>query len=136
MSNGQRLPVPASGLGADLTVYELLLAYFKLADSYFDKHGRPMTKPASIRQPIRLLRQLSGDTMARDFGPLQLNAARQAMIDPGLRRNEVNKRTGRIFRLFKRAVGEGMAPPPRPSRPPSRLRPPSGPGRCPGVGAG
>jgi integrase len=33
------------------------------------------------------------------------------MIDTGLCRNEVNKRTGRIVRLFKWAVGEGIVPP-------------------------
>jgi integrase len=49
--------------------------------------------------------------MARDFGPLQLKAVRQAMMDSGLCRNEVNKRTGRIVRLFKWAVGEAMVPP-------------------------
>lgn len=33
------------------------------------------------------------------------------MIDAGLCRNEVNKRTGRIVRAFKRAVGEELIPP-------------------------
>jgi hypothetical protein len=34
------------------------------------------------------------------------------LIDSGLCRNEVNKRTGRIVRLIKWAVGEGMIPAP------------------------
>jgi hypothetical protein len=110
ISNGRRLPAPVSGPGSDLTVNELLLAYLGFADSYYVKHGRPTTEPASIRQTIRPLRQLYGDTMARDFGPLQLKAVRQAMIDSGLCRNEVNKRTGRIVRLFKWGV---IAPVPR-----------------------
>jgi integrase len=33
------------------------------------------------------------------------------MVDSGLCRNEVNKRTGRIVRAFKWAVGEAMVPP-------------------------
>jgi hypothetical protein len=33
------------------------------------------------------------------------------MVDAGLCRNEVNKRTGRIVRLFKWSVGEAMVPP-------------------------
>jgi integrase len=111
ISNGRRLPAPASGVGSDLTVNELLLAYLGFADSYYVKHGRPTTEPASIRLSIRPLRPLYGDTMAKDFGPLQLKAIRQAMIGSGLCRNEVNKRTGRIVRLFKWAVGEGMVPP-------------------------
>ncbi|MBV8555066.1 MAG: hypothetical protein JO116_05855 [Planctomycetaceae bacterium] len=111
ISNGRRLPAPASASGSDLTVNELLLAYLRFADSYYVKHGRPTTEPASIRQTIRPLRQLYGDTLARDFGPIQLKAVRQAMMGSGLCRNEVSKRAGRIARLFKWAVGEGMVPP-------------------------
>jgi integrase len=60
---------------------------------------------------IRPLRQLYGDSIAREFGPVKLKRARQAMIDSGLCRKEVNKRTGRIVRLFKWAVEEEMVPP-------------------------
>jgi integrase len=49
--------------------------------------------------------------MARDFGPLQLKAVRQAYVDHGYCRNEVNKHVGRIVRIFKWAASEGMVPP-------------------------
>jgi integrase len=111
ITNGRRVPIPASGLGSDLSVNELLLAYLAFADSYYVKHGLPTSEPASIRISIRPVRQLYGDTLAKDFGPLQLKAVRQAMIDSGLCRNEVNKRIRRIARLFKWAVGEAMVPP-------------------------
>ena len=111
LSNGRRLPAPASAHGTDLSVNELALAYLAFADGYYTKRGKPTTEPESIRQTIKPLRQLYGDTLAREFGPLQLKAVRQAMIDAGLCRNEVNKRTGRIVRLFKWAVGEGIVPP-------------------------
>jgi len=105
-SNGRRLPAPASASGSDLTVNELLLAYLRFADSYYVKHGRPTTEPASIRQTIRPLRQLYGDTLARDFGPIQLKAVRQAMMGSGLFRNEVNKRAGRIAGRVPRVLNE------------------------------
>ena len=111
LSNGRRLPAPASANGSDLSVNELAVAYLAFADGYYTKRGKPTTEPESIRQTIRPLRQLYGHTLAREFGPLQLKAVRQAMIDAGLCRNEVNKRTGRIVRLFKWAVGEGIVPP-------------------------
>ena len=78
---------------------------------YYVKNGKPTTEPASIRRAIRPLRKLYGHTSARDFGPLALKAVRQAMIDSGLCRNEVNKRVGQIVRAFKWAVGEEMVPP-------------------------
>jgi integrase len=111
LSNGRRLPAPASAHGTDLSVNELSLAYLAFADGYYTKRGKPTSEPGSIRQTIKPLRQLYGHTLAREFGPLQLKAVRQAMIDAGLCRNEVNKRTGRIVRLFKWAVGEGIVPP-------------------------
>jgi integrase len=111
LSNGRRLSAPTSASGSDLSVNELALAYLAYADGYYTKRGKPTTEPESIRQTIRPLRQLYGHTMARDFGPLQLKAVRQAMIDAGLCRNEVNKRTGRVVRLFKWAVGEAIVPP-------------------------
>ena len=111
LSNGRRLPAPASAHGTDLSVNELSLAYLAFADGYYTKRGKPTSEPGSIRQTIKPLRQLYGHTLAREFGPLQLKAVRQAMIDAGLCRNEVNKRTGRIVRLFKWAVGEAIVPP-------------------------
>lgn len=111
LSNGRRLPAPASAHGSDLSVNELALAYLAFADGYYTKRGKPTTEPESIRQTIKPLRRLYADTLAREFGPLQLKAVRQAMIDAGLCRNEVNKRTGRVVRLFKWAVGEGIVPP-------------------------
>jgi hypothetical protein len=111
ISDGRHLPAPTSGAGSDLTVNEVSLAYLAFADSYYVKHGQPTSELPCIRISIRPLRQLHGEAMAREFGPLQLKAVRQAMIDSGLCRNEVNKRTGRIVRLFKWAVGEAMVPP-------------------------
>ena len=111
LSNGRRFPAPASAHGTDLSVNELSLAYLAFADGYYTKRGKPTSEPGSIRQTIKPLRQLYGHTLAREFGPLQLKAVRQAMIDAGLCRNEVNKRTGRIVRLFKWAVGEAIVPP-------------------------
>jgi integrase len=111
LSNGRRLPAPASASGTDLSVNELAVTYLAFADGYYTKRGKPTSEPVSIRQTIRPLRQLYGHTLAREFGPLQLKAVRQAMIDAGLCRNEVNKRTGRIVRMFKWAVGEAIVPP-------------------------
>src|SRR4051794_4320675 len=111
LSNGRRLPAPVSASGTDLSVNELAVAYLAYADGYYTKRGKPTTEPESIRQTIRPLRQIYGHTLAREFGPLQLKAVRQAMIDAGLCRNEVNKRTGRIVRMIKWAVGEAIVPP-------------------------
>ncbi len=48
--------------------------------------------------------------MAAEFGPIRLKAVRQAMIDSGLCRNEINKRVGKLIRMFKWAASEEMLP--------------------------
>ncbi|MEO6811660.1 MAG: hypothetical protein ABI353_21315 [Isosphaeraceae bacterium] len=54
----------------------------------------------NIKYAVRPFRQLYSHTPARDFGPLALKAVRQTMIDAGLCRNEVNRRTRILVRLF------------------------------------
>jgi hypothetical protein len=102
--HGRNLPLPTAAGPADITINELLVAYLDFADGYYRKNGQPTSEPESIRVTIRCLRRLYGHTLAREFGPLALKAIRQGMIDEGLCRNEVNKRTGRLVRLFKWAV--------------------------------
>jgi integrase len=111
LTNGRRLPAPASPSGSDRTVNEMLLDYLRHADSYYVKNGKPTVEPGNIRLAIRPLRQLYGHTPARDFGPLGLKAVRKAMIDAGLCRSEINRRIGRVVRAFKWAVSEEIIPP-------------------------
>jgi integrase len=114
LANGRSMPGPsgdnASG-SADLTINELALAYLQFADGYYRKNGEPTSEIRDIRLSIRPLRELFGILPVHDFGPLQLKAVRRAMIDSGLCRNEVNKRTRRLVRLFGWGVEEAMVPP-------------------------
>jgi integrase len=109
--------VPATEVAAgpsgpvDVTINELLLEYLKYVNGYYVKNGQPTSEVGNIRLAIRPLRQHFGDVAARDFGPLQLKAVRQAMVDGGLCRNETNRRVRLIVRAFKWAVAEAMVPP-------------------------
>ena len=60
------------------------MAYWdRHVETYYVKDGRPTSEQDNIRQALRFLRRLYGDTPGRDFGPLALKAVRQAMIDGG-----------------------------------------------------
>jgi integrase len=114
LANGRIMPGPSDDNASgpeDLTINELALAYLQFADGYYRKNGEPTSEIRDIRLSIRPLRELFGTLSVRDFGPLQLKAARQVMIDSGLCRNEVNKRTRRLVRLFGWGVEEAMVPP-------------------------
>lgn len=110
LANGRRLPA-AGEPSADLSVAELILAYVKFADGYYVKNGRPTSEPVTIRLALKPLRLLYGHSAARDFGPLALKAVRQAFIEGGLCRTEVNKRVRHVIRAFRWAVGEEMVSP-------------------------
>src|SRR5262249_54885553 len=103
----------SSALEADskLTVGELILAYFLHAESRYRKNGQPTSQVDLVKLAMGPLRKLYGDTPADEFGPKALKAVRQRFIDSGLCRNEVNRRTRLIIRMFKWAVADEMVLP-------------------------
>jgi integrase len=107
LANGRRLPsVPEP----ELTVSEVMIRYIRHADAYYLKNGKPTSEVGLIRMSMKALRKLYGHTEASKFGPLALKAVRQAFIDSGLCRNEVNRRTSHVVRFFKWAVANELAP--------------------------
>jgi integrase len=120
---------------SDLTINELCWAYWRHAERYYVKDGKPTSETHAIKQALRYVRQLYGHTPARDFGPIALKAVRQKLIehrivrkikvtDPatgevreeekllhkGLTRRSINKLVGRIKRMFAWAVQEELLP--------------------------
>jgi integrase len=133
-SNGRSLPVPEAAR-ADLTLNELMVAYWRHVEAYYVKDGKPTSEQATIRHVLRFVKQLYGGTPARDFGPRCLKAVREAMVHhpitrtvkvkdaatgevkevvrtlrQGLARRFINKQVSRIKRMFAWAVGEELVP--------------------------
>jgi integrase len=93
-----------------LTVNELILAYVRFADGYYVKDGLPTVEPSNIRLVMRVVRRVHGSTPATAFGPLALKAVRAEMIRTGTCRTEINRRVGRIIRMFKWGVSDELVP--------------------------
>jgi integrase len=91
----------------DLTISELIVRYIQFVDGYY----RGSNEPANIRHALRPLRKLFGFEAVADFGPLKLKAVRQEFIAAGQCRNEINKRTRRIVRMFKWGTAEELVAP-------------------------
>ena len=106
IANGRRLPE----IETDVTVSELIAAYWKHAETYYQKNGRPTGTRYGIRVALRILRQPYGRAPAREFGPLALKALQQKMIDLGQSRRYINDNVDRIRRMFKWAVSEELVP--------------------------
>ena len=96
---------------AAILINELILAYWQFAKRYYVKDGEPTKELTCMREALLPLRQLYGSTPADQFGPKSLAAVRQQMVDSGLSRGVVNRRIGRIKRVFKWAVAEELIPP-------------------------
>lgn len=95
-----------------ISINEMLLAYWQFAETYYSKDGQPTKELECMKEAIWPLRQLYGLTPAADFGPQALKAVRQHMVsEQHLCRNVVNRRIGRIKRVFKWAVAEELVPP-------------------------
>jgi hypothetical protein len=114
LAQGPGAPAPAqqaTAAGSDLRISELILAYLRHAEGYYVKNGEPRSEVGMIKLAARPLRHLYGDTAAKDFGPLALKTVRQNFIKANLCRNEVNRRTRLIVRMFKWAAETEMVPP-------------------------
>src|SRR5437764_11057991 len=119
-ANGQSfLGKGAATNDSGLTVNELLLAYWKHAETHYRRpDGTPTAEIHCLRAALRPLRQLYGHTSVKEFGPLALKAVRQKMIDsadertgkPWCRRS-INLHTYRIRSLFRWAVEQELVPP-------------------------
>ena len=107
--------VPSSATPAEnesLLVNEVLLAYLDFAEKHYSDGQQVSTELANTKLALRPVKQLYGHTAADQFGPLALNAIRQHLIEvQKLSRKEINKRIGRIKRVFKWAVSEELIPP-------------------------
>ena len=111
LSHGRRLSSASIGHGEGLSVNEVILSFLQWADGYYRKNGVVTGETDNIRYAMKPLRQLYGDTLASRFGPTALKTVRQTVIDSGLCRNEVNRRTRLVVRAFKWAVENEMVPP-------------------------
>ena len=107
LANGRRMPSQGDK-SPDLTVNEIILAYWRFAEGYYLKDGRPTSELVSIHESLRILKRLYGKAWANGGGPGALRACQQTMIEAGLSRGVINGRVGRIKRMFKWAASHGL----------------------------
>jgi integrase len=100
----------------DLTIVELLAAYWPHAEREYRKHGEPTRSHDNIRLALRPLAKLYGVLPVREFGPLKLTALRDWIINQktsageSLSRGVINERVRMIRSVFKWGVSQEMVP--------------------------
>src|SRR5208337_2270629 len=94
-----------------LRVCDLILAYWKHAEAHYrDADGKPTQELENMRDAIRPLRHLYGETDAASFGPLSLRTIQQHLVVSKLSRTTINARINRIRRVFKWGVSSELVP--------------------------
>lgn len=92
------------------TVDHVIAGYWKHAEVYYQKNGKPTSELAVLRVAMRHLHELFGGLTAAEFGPLRLKACREQMIEAGLARTTINGFVSRIRQAFAWAVENEIVP--------------------------
>jgi integrase len=114
MSVSDQTPPQAAsteGKRQNLSIGDVIVAYWPFAESYYVKDGKPSDELSSMRAALRPLRDLYASTLANEFGPKSLKAVREQMVKEDMCRNVVNHNLSRIKRFFRWAVGEELVDP-------------------------
>lgn len=92
------------------TIIEVIAAYWRFAEAYYVKNGKPTSEVYLLKLALRELKTLYGRELAQDFGPLKLKAIRSKWVAGGHARTTINGQIGRIKRAFKWATSEELVP--------------------------
>jgi integrase len=92
-----------------LLVSEMLVAYLRHAQTYYSHGCRPGKEYRAMTDVAGPVATLYGHIPVNEFGPLKLKTLQQHLIQKGFCRNEINRRIGRVKRMFKWAVSEELA---------------------------
>ncbi|MFP6585019.1 MAG: hypothetical protein VCD00_20980, partial [Candidatus Hydrogenedentota bacterium] len=88
-----------------VTISEICRDYWLHCEEYYRlPNGKPSSSLDILRQALKPLVTMYGDSTASDFGPLSLRGIRDEWIENGLTRETVNKYTAALRRMFKWAA--------------------------------
>lgn len=110
-ANGRQMLPQPSKHATGLLVKEVIAAFWQHAEGYYlAPDGKPTSELDNYRQAMRPLAKLYANTPASDFGPLALAAVREAMIDGGWTRRNINKQVNRLRSVFRWAASKELIP--------------------------
>lgn len=96
---------------AQLTIVEVLAKYRDYSQIHYRRGDKTTHEFENMKHALRPVRELYGSTPIANFGPKQLKAVRQKMVDDGLSRGVINSRVNRIRRFVRWAVSEQLVQP-------------------------
>jgi integrase len=104
LAGGRRL-TDKDGGSDDLRIKELVGGYWA-----YMTPNLPKVEIDKLRRALKPVRELFGETLARDFGPVRFKAVRAKMVDAGLCISTINYRLGAIRRMVAWGVENEILP--------------------------
>jgi len=103
---------PAGEPSGGVRVEEVLSRYLIYAKSYYrDPAGNQTPELHCVALALAPVRKLYEGTEAAKFGPVALQAVRQAMIEKRWSRKNINRAVSRVVRMFRWASQNELVPP-------------------------
>lgn len=112
LASGGAEPLPKGGAD-ELTVAELCARYFCYAQNYYPAPAPGQSQSGQIdrvRRAIKLVGELYGTHLARDFGPRALKAVRDVWVREGHTRSYINSLVGCVKRCWKWGLADQLVP--------------------------
>lgn len=94
----------------DQTVGGLVAAFMLHAATYYPQRRNRSSEVSNFRAAVAPLLMVYADLPMQDFGPLQLKAVRQLMIESGWLRSTINASCRRIRQVVSWAIGHQLLP--------------------------
>lgn len=98
--------------GAPVALSELILVYRRHTHEYYRKNGETTREAGAIDDALRILRRHHSTSFISDFGPVALDALRDAMVtELDWSRRYINKQVNRIRGMFKGGAAKEIVDP-------------------------
>lgn len=92
-----------------ITIGRLAILFMEYAEQYYRKpDGTPTNEATNFRDALKTLCREFPNLPVRNFGPMKLQQAREAMVKDGLARQTVNSRVRRLRQVIKWAVSQEL----------------------------
>jgi integrase len=111
-NQGSMRPKTRGPAPADITINEVVLAFWRYADQHYrSPDGTPTGELENLQNALRPLKALYGRTHARDFDSACLEALQEELVRGGrLCRSTINARVNRVRRVFRWGVRKRLVP--------------------------
>jgi integrase len=94
----------------DLTMTELIARYWRFAREHYQRDGKPTAEIGKIRDALKPVERLYGETPAAEFGPIAFKTVRAEFMKADLCRTTIGYHLGKIRRFIKWAVENELLP--------------------------